>query len=77
MGRNLRQRLLAEIANARETVPILSSIRACRDPGYDKFLEVAVDGRAGVIVTGDADLLALNPFRGVVILSPAPYLDRE
>jgi putative PIN family toxin of toxin-antitoxin system len=52
------------------------SIRACRDPSDDKFLEVAVDGRADVIVTGDRDLLDLNPFRRVEILTPAEYLKR-
>jgi len=52
-------------------------IRACRDPRDDKFLEVAVDGCADAIVTGDADLLALHPFRGIEILAPADYLARK
>lgn len=52
-------------------------IRACRDPRDDKFLEVAVHGRADVIVTGDADLLALHPFRGIAIMTPSAYLERE
>ena len=52
-------------------------IRACRDPRDDKFLEVAVHGRADLIVTGDEDLLALNPFRGIAILTPSDYLGRE
>jgi putative PIN family toxin of toxin-antitoxin system len=51
-------------------------IRACRDPRDDKFLEVAVDGRADLLVTGDRDLLDLNPFRRVEILTPAEYLKR-
>jgi len=34
-------------------------------------------GRADVIVTGDADLLALHPFRRIAILSPAEFLERE
>lgn len=51
-------------------------IRACRDPKDDKFLEVAVHGRADLIVTGDRDLLDLNPFRGIAILTPAEYLQR-
>jgi putative PIN family toxin of toxin-antitoxin system len=49
-------------------------IRACRDPKDDKFLEVAVHGRADLIVTGDSDLLDLNPFRGIAVLTPAQYL---
>jgi predicted nucleic acid-binding protein len=57
-------------------VTILSPVRACRDPRDDKFLEVAVHGRADAIVTGDRDLLDLNPFRGIAILTPAEYLER-
>jgi putative PIN family toxin of toxin-antitoxin system len=53
------------------------AIRACRDPKDDKFLEVAVHGRADAIVTGDADLLDLNPFRGIAILTPREYLEQE
>jgi putative PIN family toxin of toxin-antitoxin system len=54
-----------------------SPIRACRDPRDDKFLEVAVHGHADLIVTGDDDLLALHPFRGIAILTPADYLERS
>lgn len=59
-----------------EAVEIQSSIRVCRDPRDDKFLELAVDGRAGVIITGDNDLLALHPFQGIQILTPADFLRR-
>jgi hypothetical protein len=38
-------------------------VAACRDPKDDKFLELAVNGRADVIVSGDADLLVLDTFR--------------
>jgi putative PIN family toxin of toxin-antitoxin system len=70
----IRQRLLAEYIKTIEKVEIYHSIRACRDPKDDKFLELAVDGRADAIVTGDSDLLALHPFRGIAILTPADYL---
>src|ERR1035437_8767382 len=69
--REIRRRLVAEYLRATVVVDILFPIRACRDPRDDKFLEVAVHGRADAIVTGDADLLALHPFRGVAILTPA------
>jgi predicted nucleic acid-binding protein len=45
----------------------------CED---DKFLEVALDGAADLILTGDKDLLSLNPFHRIPILSPADYLLR-
>jgi hypothetical protein len=41
-----------------------------------QVLEVAVHGRADLILTGDTDLLALHPFRGIAILTPAEYLER-
>jgi len=50
------------------------AIRQCRDPKDDKFLEAAVWGNADCIVTGDADLLVLHPFRGIRICRPADFL---
>jgi putative PIN family toxin of toxin-antitoxin system len=67
---------LAQIWNAAENIVNPLPIRACRDPRDDKFLEVAVHGRADLIVTGDEDLLALNPFRGIAIMTPSEYLGR-
>ena len=37
-------------------------------------LEAAVAGRADVIVSGDEDLLVLNPFEGIPIVGPAGFL---
>ncbi len=59
---------------AAEAVTIIEPIVACRDPTDDKFLELAVNGQADFIVSGDADLLVLNPFRGIPILSPATFV---
>ncbi len=72
--RLLREALFREYARNCAVVAVSFPIRACRDPRDDKFLEVAVHGLADAIVTGDEDLLALNPFRGIAILSPAAYL---
>lgn len=67
---------LDEVLTAAELVPITERIAACRDPKDDKFLELAVNGRAGLIVSGDADLLALDPFRGIPIITPAAFVRR-
>lgn len=75
--RERRDALLQRVASLVEIVEILQPIRASRDPKDDKFLEAAVNGRADVVVTGDKDLLDLNPFRGIAILTPASYLARE
>lgn len=72
--RERRDALLQRLASLVEIIDVLQPIRASRDPRDDKFLEAAVNGRANVIVTGDRDLLDLNPFRGIAILIPADYL---
>ncbi len=69
-----RQGFLRRLARFVEMVPITYTVRACRDPDDDKFLELALNGDAEVIVTGDRDLLVLSPFRGVRIVTPATYL---
>jgi len=72
----IRRQLAAEYIRACETVHVHSSIQACRDPKDNKFLELAIDGRADLILTGDQDLLALHPFRGIPILTSAEFLAR-
>lgn len=46
----------------------------CRDPKDNIYLELALASGAGVIVSSDADLLVLHPWRGVRVLRPAEYL---
>jgi predicted nucleic acid-binding protein len=57
-------------------IPITQQIAACRDARDDKFLDVALNGEAHLILTGDQDLLELHPFHGIEILSPAEFLHR-
>ncbi len=77
VARDRRDALLQRFASLVEIVDILQRVRASRDPKDDKFLEAAVNGRADVIVTGYRDLLELNPFRRIAIVSPADYLARQ
>ena len=52
-------------------------ITDCRDPKDNKFLELAVASDAQFIVTGDIDLLVLNPYRGITILKSGDFLALE
>ena len=70
-----RERFLAAFLRAAIVVEISEAIAACRDPKDDKFLELAVSGQATCIVTGDDDLLTLNPFRRIPILSAEEFLE--
>lgn len=64
---------LAAIVEIAEWVKILETVQACRDPEDNKFLELAVNGQAEYLVTGDKDLLVLRQFKETKIVSPADF----
>ena len=70
-----REEFLQDLMRETETVEITEAVQACRDPNDDKILELAVNGRADYIVTGDDDLLVMHPFRGISIVRPAEFLE--
>jgi uncharacterized protein len=65
---------LAALTREAEWVEVDVRITTCRDSKDDKFLELAVSGKATHIISGDGDLLALSPFQGIEILSPDRFL---
>lgn len=71
-----RKVFLLKFISASELVSITEKIAVCRDEKDNKFLELAVSGDANVIVTGDFDLLVLNPFQGIEIVTPDIFIDR-
>ena len=70
-----RQKFLAEFRTAAELVSIFELINDCRDTKDNKYLDVAINGSANVLITGDQDLLILHPYRGILpILSPSDFV---
>lgn len=62
------------LADAAEWVEPAIRIDACRDPDDNRFLELLIGGDADVLISGDSDLLQLDPFDGRPILRPADFL---
>lgn len=58
-----------------ERVIISQTVTACRDPMDNKFLELAVNGKAGLIVSGDKDLLSMISYEGTRIITAAEFLN--
>lgn len=75
VSREERMVFLGQLTGSSELVPVVQEVHECRDPRDDKFLEVALNGRADLIITGDQDLIAMNPWRGIAIVSPGEYLE--
>lgn len=65
---------LAAFVRDANVVDVTEKLTECRDPKDNKFLGLAVSGNATCIVSGDGDLLVLNPFRGVRILTPQEFI---
>ena len=59
-----------------EVVAPTAHYAMCRDPKDNKVLDVAVAGRADVIVSADKDLLTLHPFAGIPIVSPGAFMQK-
>ncbi|MBE9197106.1 putative toxin-antitoxin system toxin component, PIN family, partial [Synechocystis sp. LEGE 06083] len=63
------QNLVALLNKKVELVKINFHFDSCRDKKDNFLLDLAVSGNANYLVTGDSDLLALNPFQTVKIVS--------
>jgi putative PIN family toxin of toxin-antitoxin system len=72
-----RLEFLATLIREAELIEVTQVVTDCRDPKDNKFLELAVSGKADRIITGDEDLLVLHPFRGISILTPKAFLTQE
>lgn len=51
-------------------------VEDCRDVNDNCYLELALASRAAIIVSGDKDLLVLDPWRDIRILPPAKFLEK-
>jgi putative PIN family toxin of toxin-antitoxin system len=64
-------RLLAEVIHP---PPLAQPV--CRDKDDDAVLALALAAHADIVISGDDDLLCLNPFEGIPILMPAQALQK-
>ena len=69
-----RMRFLIALLKETELIEITEQVSDCRDENDNKFLELALSGKADSIISGEYDLLVLNPYRGVSIINPRDFL---
>jgi uncharacterized protein len=70
-----RTQLILDVLTA-SAVTIVPTIRVtdCRDVKDNKYLELVLASGAATLVADDGDLLTLDPWRGVRIMTPAEYV---
>lgn len=69
-----RLQFLARFIQDATVVEVNEVITNCRDSKDNKFLELAVSGNALCIISGDNDLLSLNPLRDIAIVTPQAFI---
>jgi putative PIN family toxin of toxin-antitoxin system len=69
-----RREVLELLAAAARWVEPKEAVDDCRDAKDNQYLELALAAHASVIVSGDENLLVLDPWRGVRILQSAQFL---
>jgi len=68
--------ILSEIEFVCELVyPSKIAQNICRDRDDHIILECAIEAKADYIITGDEDLLCLNPYQGIQIINSGKFLD--
>jgi putative PIN family toxin of toxin-antitoxin system len=68
------ERILDLVTAAAVSITPMEAVTDCRDAKDNKYLELAPASDAATIVAGDDDLLVLDPWRGIRILTPAEYV---
>ena len=68
------QYLLVQIEAKAEFIAVTSAVDICRDAKDNFLLALATDGKATHLLTGDKDLLVLNPLGKTQILTIAEYV---
>jgi len=67
--------ILQEIAETSYIVPGMISVEAVKkDPDDDKFIAVAIEGKADYIVSGDKPLLNIKEYMRIKIISPKDFM---
>ncbi|MCE2688255.1 MAG: putative toxin-antitoxin system toxin component, PIN family [Rubrivivax sp.] len=72
-----RRALLHDVQALAHWVEVPREVAAqawCGDAGDDKFIHTALAARVPWLVTGDLDLLSVQPLQGLQILTPADAL---
>ena len=67
---------MIEIAKYMKHIPQVSDVAVSRDATDDKFVSLAIDAGANIIISGDLDLKVIKQYEDIEILSPAQFFDR-
>mgnify|MGYP001059937134 CR=1 FL=1 len=68
--------ILSKLAQLVQFFDAVADERVSRDPDDDKFVSLALDAGATIIISGDRDLKEIRMHKGIEIMSPSAFLER-
>ena len=73
---HLNRTILAPLIQIMEIIEPVSHIEVCRDRDDDKFLECAKDSHALYVVSGDKDLLVIEKYENIQIVTAKDFCEK-
>ena len=73
---HINRTILSPLIKAMEIIAPVTQIKICRDPDDNKFLECAKDSHALYIVSGDKDLLVIEQFENIQIVTAKDFYEK-
>lgn len=67
---------LVKIAQSIQNFEAIQGVAVSRDMTDDKFIGLALDSGATIVISGDPDLKDVRTYKGIEILSPAQFFER-
>ena len=68
--------ILTPLINAMEIIEPITHLEICRDPDDNKFLGCAKDSQALYIVSGDKDLLVIEEYENIQIMTAKEFYEK-
>jgi putative PIN family toxin of toxin-antitoxin system len=75
-GDSGRMTHLVKIAQSIQHFEVTAEVAVSRDPTDDKFIALALDAGASILISGDPDLTEVRMHQGVEVLSPGHFFER-
>lgn len=68
--------ILTPLIKAMDIIEPVTHVKICRDPDDDKFIECAKDSHALYIVSGDKDLLVIEKYENIQIITAKEFYEK-
>lgn len=73
---HINRTILTPLIKTMEIIEPITHVEICRDPDDNKFLECAKDSHALYIVSGDKDLLVIEEYENIQIVTAKEFCEK-